>query len=311
MQLKIVTYRELESKDSLLPLLDHAFRWPFNQRVFDQTAKIDPRLKNGPVGFCAVEDNHVVGYVGVMDLTTRTLDGAVEYIGGLYGVATLPSHVRQGISTALINRAHQHFEEENYPFSLLGTSRTLVAHSLYEKLGYTDLLEIPSAYKIIKAKGAVSGQKRKAAKLDLERILRLYIDHVKGKTGLTVRSKAHMRMLKRAEGLKAKECIIGEDGYVLFKHIQDTWVNGVWIRELVALNTKEMSGLLDLVEGKAKDLVYDRAVLDSMLLQVYRSRGYMIQKRSHSVLMIKPLKHARSFSPTYGDEFYVAGLDFF
>ena len=78
MQLKIVTYRELESKDSLLPLLDHAFRWPFNQRSFDQTAKIDPRLKNGPVGFCAVEDNRVVGYVGVMDLATRTLDGAVE-----------------------------------------------------------------------------------------------------------------------------------------------------------------------------------------------------------------------------------------
>jgi hypothetical protein len=29
------------------------------------------------------------------------------------------------------------------------------------------------------------------------------------------------------------------------------------------------------------------------------------------VLMIKPLKHARSFSQIYGDKFYVAGLDFF
>jgi len=309
--MKIVTYRELESKDSLLPLLDHAFRWPFNQRSFDQIARVDPRLKDGPMGFCAVEDNRVVGYVGVMDLATRTLDGTIEYVGGLYGVATLPSHVRKGISTTLIDRAHQHFEGKNYRFSLLGTSRTLVAHSLYEKLGYADLLEIPSAYKIIRVKGAVSAQKREAAKIDLGRILNIYIDHVKEKTGLTVRTKAHMRMLKKAEGLKAKECIVDEEGYVLFKHIQDAWVSGVWVRELVALNTEEMNSLLDFVEGKAKDLVCDRAVLDSRLLQVYRSRGYMIQKRSHSVMMVKPLRHDRSFSQIYGDKFYLAGLDFF
>lgn len=312
--MKIVTYQELDSKNSILPLMDHAFRWPFNQRSFDQIAKIDPRLKDGPVGFCALENGCVVGYVGVMDLATRTLEGATEYIGGLYGVATLPSHVRQGISTALINRAHQHFEGKSYRFSLLGTSRTLVAHSLYEKLGYEDLFEIPSAYKMIRPRGTASKQKKqqkKTTKLDLEKILSIYNDHVKGKTGLTIRTEAHMRMLEKAEGLKAKECVIDKDSYVLFKYIQETWFNGVWIRELVALNTNEIDNLLDLVEGEAKDLIYDRAVMDDKLLKVYLSRGYMIQGRSHSVMMVKSLKRGRSFNQTYGDSFYLAGLDFF
>jgi len=32
--LKVLTYRELESRDGLLPLLDHAFNWIFDERQF-------------------------------------------------------------------------------------------------------------------------------------------------------------------------------------------------------------------------------------------------------------------------------------
>jgi len=309
--MKIVTYRELESKDLLLPLMDHAFRWPFNQRTYDLVVKIDPRLKNSPVGFCAIEGNDLIGYVGVMDLATRTLDGAVEYVGGLYGVATMPSRVRQGICKALMKRAHQHFVDKGYRFSLLGTSRTLVAHSLYERLGYADLLEIPSAYKLLKAKNTVATQRTKNTKLDLGKILNIYNHYMMDKTGLVIRTNAHMRMLKKTEGLKTKECIVSEDGYVLFKSVRDRWINAVWVRELVALNAKEMNRFLGIIEGKAKDLIYDRAVLNNKLLQVYKSRGYMVQNRSHSVMMVKPLRQGKSFSQTYGDEFHLASLDFF
>jgi hypothetical protein len=55
----------------------------------------------------------------------------------------------------------------------------------------------------------------------------------------------------------------------------------------------------------------DRDAPDKALLQVYKSRGYMIEKRSHAVIMVKPLTADVSFRQTYGDKFYVTDMDFF
>jgi GNAT superfamily N-acetyltransferase len=309
--MKILIYRELESTDELLPLLDHAFRWTFNQRTFDKLIKIDPRLKNSPVGFCAVEAGHIVGYVGVMDIVTRTLDGTVEHVGGIYGVATLPSHTRRGVSTTLMNRAHEYFREKGYRFSLLGTSHTIIAHALYQKLGYTDLLECPSAYKVTRTKKAKPKTREKTKKIDFDRLLKIYDRRVKDCTGPVIRDTAYFGMLKKTEGFMPKECLVDEEGYVLLKEIKGMWVNGVWIRELVAQNSKTVNKLLELTERRAKEMIYDRAVMDKELLEVYRSRGYMIQERSHSVMMVKSLTPEASFNQTYGDRLYMTGLDFF
>lgn len=310
--MKILTHRELKSKDDLLPLMDSAFGWLYNPRTYEKFIKIDPRLRNSPVGFSAVENGCTAGFVGVMDLTTRTLNGNVEHAGGVYGVATLPNHVRKGISTVLMNRAHQYFREKGYRFSFLATSHTIVAYEMYLKLGYTDVLERPSAYKVLKQKTAKSAAEERTAKLDLDKLLKVYNECVKDKTGLVVRDKDYLAMLKKAEGFSGKECIIDKDGYVLFKNnVGGPWSRGTWIRELVASDAKEMNRLLEHLEAKAKDLILDRAVMNETLLQVYKSRGYMIQKRSHAVIMVKPLTADASFKQTYGDKFYLTGLDFF
>jgi GNAT superfamily N-acetyltransferase len=158
--MKIIPFRDLESKDGLLPLLDHAFYWVFSQRQFDDLVKIDSRLKNGPVGFCAVEDGQIIGHVGVMDLPTRTLDRSIEYVGGLYNVATLPGYTRKGVCTTLMSRAHEYFMDKHYRFSFLSTSQALVAHALYEKLGYVDLTQHPSVYKVFHGKKTKHSPKR-------------------------------------------------------------------------------------------------------------------------------------------------------
>lgn len=305
--MKILTYRDLQSKESLLPLMDQAFRWPFNPRSFEDLVKIDPRLKDSPVGFCAVENGSVVSFVGVLDLATRALDGTVECVGGIYGVATLPSYARKGIATTLMNKAHQHFKEKGYRFSFLNTSPTLIAHAFYKKLGYADVTEYPSAHKIVEHKKAKPYRKRKIEKLDFDRILKIYNEFSKDRTGFVIRDKAHLKMFKKAEGITARQCIIGENGYVMFR--KDKW--GTWIRELVALNVKEMEMLISQIEEQAKDLVYDRIVLDRTLLQVYKSCGYMIHERSHGVLMVKPLTSNASFIETYGHRLYVSSLDHF
>jgi GNAT superfamily N-acetyltransferase len=310
--MKIVTYKELESKDSLLPLLDHAFGWTFNPRTFETLVKMDPRLKDGPIILCAVENRTAIGTVGVLDLPTRTQNGEIEHVGGIYGVATLPSHTRRGVSTALMTAAHDYFKERGYRFSFLWTSRTLVAHAMYEKLGYTDLFGRQTAHKVLHPKKTRSAKKKEVVKSDLSNTLKLYDEYVKSRTGFVVRDEAYLNMLRRTESLSAKDYIFDENGYVIFKtNVGGPWIKGTWIRELLALNAEAMSRLLGLVEEKSKDLIYDRAVFDDALLKVYRSSKYTIQKRSHGVLMIKPLTNGASFSHTYGPKFYLTSLDFF
>lgn len=259
-----------------------------------------------------MENNQVVGFVGMLDLATRTLKGNVEHVGGIYGVATLPGYTRKGVCTALMNRAHEHFKEKGYRFSLLGTSRTIVAHSLYEKLGYRDLLEAQSAYKVTETTKTEPVEKPASQKLDIRRLLKTYKRHMRSKAGLVVRDEDHFRMFEKNEGLGGKNCLFDKEGYVLFTDIkQGSWVNGVWIRELVASNVKPMNRLLERIEKRAKHLICDRAVLDGLLLEVYRSRGYMVIERSHSVMMVKPLLPEASFPEVYGKEIHMTGLDFF
>lgn len=305
--MRIVTYRELESKDELLPLLDHAFNWVFNQTQFDKFVSIDPRLKNSPISFCAIENERTIGHVGVMDLATRTSDGNTEYVGGLFGVATLPGHTRKGVCTALMKRAHKYFNEKHYHFSFLSTSPALIAHALYEKLGYADLIEYPSAYKALHVKKSKQIRRQHFDSFDPSKILKIYNEYTADRTGFVVRDEAYLKMLKKVEGLKSKQYIVDAEGYVILREDK----SGTWIRELVALNKKQMHKLLGAVHSRTSGPVYDRAVLDPELLDVYKSRGYMIHKKGYSVMMFKPLVPTASFEQTYGDKFYFSRLDSF
>jgi len=305
--MKILTYRDLESKNGLLPLMDHAFRWPFNPQSFEKFVKIDPRLKNSHVGFCAIEGDKVIGFVGVMDLATRTLDGNIEHVGGVYGVATLPGYTRRGISTILMNRAHEYFGDKGYRFSFLTTGHTLVAYAMYTKFGYSDVVTSASTYKVLEPKKAASYKKRENGRLDWDRILRIYNEFTKDKVGFVIRDKMYLRMLKKAERITAKQCIIDEDGYVIFRRDN----GGIWIRELAASTVEEIEKLLMQIEEKAKAVVYDRVTTDARLLKIYSRRNYIIQKESHSIMMAKPLTANASFKQTYGNEFYMSSLDWF
>lgn len=305
--MKIQTYWELESKDGLVPLLDHAFNWVFNQTQFEKFMKIDSRLNKGPVSFCTVEKDRIVGHVGVMDLKTRTLSGDIEYVGGVYGVATLPGHTRRGICTALMNKAHEYFKKKQYRFSFLSTSPALIAHSFYTDMGYVDFVEYPSAYKAFSNGEAKQSKTRKNRRFDSEETLRIYNEFTEQKTGFVARDTLYLRMIRKTEGIRSRQCIIENEGYAVFR--QDK--TGTWIRELVALNQKQMHTLIKRIEEETRGPVYDRAVLDPALFEVYKSRGYTTLKRGYGILMVKPLATGSSPTKTYGDGFYLTRLDSF
>jgi hypothetical protein len=183
---------------------------------------------------------------------------------------------------------------------------------MYEKLGYADWLERPTAYKVSGPKKTEREEKKKAAKFDLDRILTLYNKYVKFRTGFVFRDVAYLKMLKRFESLSGKDCILDKGGYVIFKtNVGGMWIQGTWIREFVALSADAMSGLLRQVEEQSKGPIYDRSVFDNKLLRVYESHGYTIQGKSHGLLMAKPLVSNASVKQVYGDKFYLTSLDFF
>ncbi len=305
--MNIVSYRELELRREFLPLMDQAFRWPFNPKRREEIIDFDPRLRKSPVGYCALENNHVVGFVGVMDLATRTLDGTVEPAGGIFEVATLPSHARRGISTALMQKAHQYFQEQGYRFSFLNTNRALIAYAYYQKLGYTEAAEHQSAYRILENTKTSRPAGNGEGSLDWEKISEIYERYSNRKTGLVVRGKDYYRMLEKWERIQPEKTIITKKGYVFLKEEK----GATFIQEIVSPTIDEANKLIDEVEKKSHAMVCCRVILDDKMLQAYQSRGYIILNRSYSVTMVKQLRKHIKFRQVYGDKFYMSDADFF
>ena len=99
------------------------------------------------VGLCAVERGRVLSSVAVHRFPFRTRQGDCT-CSGLGAVATLPSHARRGLARKVIEEAHRRERESGSPFMLLYTGRSIVAHTLYESLGYRDVLEFPRAVRL-------------------------------------------------------------------------------------------------------------------------------------------------------------------
>jgi len=242
-----------------------------------------------------------------MDLATRTTHGKIEKVGGIYGVATLPECTRRGISTILMNKAHEYFLEKGYKLSLLNTSPTIVAQAMYRKLGYTDASYFPSAYKLIDTNKPKAKRPKVELRLNINGMLELFKAYTRGKTGFVVRDETHLEALKKSERLTAKQCLMSQRGYVVFKKEK----NLVRIRELVAISSEEMSRLLDAVEAEGRTLVFARAILDAQLREIYRTHNFALLERGHGVMMAKPLTSDASFNKMYGKQFYISSLDHF
>ena len=91
--MEIVSYRDLESdsyKEQLSALIDLAFNISITTQEGELISQIDARLRDGPVGFCAVESDRLAGFLGVMDIPTRTLQGSEEMCAGIWGGTTNP-----------------------------------------------------------------------------------------------------------------------------------------------------------------------------------------------------------------------------
>lgn len=86
----------------------------------------------------AVEDNQVLGQLGVFRLPMISINGR-EDVGGVWAVSTHPAHSGRGIASTLLDEAHSRMRAAGLRFSTLGTGRSRVSHKLYQRHGYVDM----------------------------------------------------------------------------------------------------------------------------------------------------------------------------
>ncbi len=305
--MKIVTYRELQPKDEIMMLMELAFWWPICPPDMEERIRTDTRLKTGPVGFCAVKDDRLAGFVGVMNLPTKTIENETETVGGIWGVATNPEFAKQGICKILLEEAHNYFQAQRYRFSFLCTGRTIIAYDIYKKLGYAEVQAInqfPGVYKVFSETESVF--KTTSTLLDSEKIYHIYEEFMKDKTGFAIRQKDFVKMFAHRRRFDPAKSIQKEKGYALLSERQ----NVILVQDLVALDDLTCEELVDQIEQIARGGVIDRLVADQKLLGIYEAKGYKVQKRDDSVLMVKKLTDAE-IEEVYGKSLYISALDWF
>ncbi len=305
--MQIVTYRELEPKDDFMMLMDVAFWWPISPKTMQDRIETDARLKHSPVGFCAVKDGRLIGFVGVMDIPTKTISGETEIIGGVWAVATNPGFARQGICKTLMENALDYFRLQNYRFSFLCTGRTIIAYAIYEKMGYEEVEAVnrlKAVYKVLDK--PESEEKDVQVYLNPEKIYGIYQKFTENKTGFVIRQKDFVTVFGRRKRFDEKKSILKPKGYALLAEGQ----NVMKVQDLVALDYDTYTELIDEIEGLAKNGVINGSVSDETLVDTYKSRGYWTQKGHHGVLMVKSLKDVQ-FDQIYGTSFYIGSLDWF
>lgn len=139
------------------------------------------------MGLCAVEGGNIVASLGVRRFPFRTRSRE-STCSGLGGVATLPSHGRRGFARSLIEEAHRRERAAGSSFCLLYTGRSMVAHDLYESLGYRDVMDFPRAVRLIPHDASPPRRGwlwRKGRRSDRQAIEELHTRYAQGKFGFT------------------------------------------------------------------------------------------------------------------------------
>jgi len=134
--MKILEYNDVDPL-SVLHLTMLALDFPFTPEHAAHIRRTDPRpFPCFTVN--AVEDDQVLGQVGVFRLPMISIDGR-EDVGGVWAVSTHPVHSGRGVASALLEEAHTRMRDAGLRFSTLSTDRYRIAYKLYQQHGYEDM----------------------------------------------------------------------------------------------------------------------------------------------------------------------------
>jgi hypothetical protein len=259
--------------------------------------------------------------VRVLRLPYTFLDGHTETISAIQGVTTRRDVGGRGLAKELLNEVHARERRAGSSFSLLWTSRSNMAHQLYESLGYRDVYTPDLAAR--KVPGRRVGKGRcvlKTAKIgDAVKIERLHAVATRNRIGFTPRPERFIRYLLNLRFTRPDSFrLVLRDGhpvgYLELSEAPD------WVRVSEAVmrgDSSDTAGLLDVLERLAAGrclALWNTFVRDSRSVLV--GRGYSVSDFAYYSLMALPLNgsHAKGQESALGvadPRFVCQALDYF
>ena len=307
--MEIIPYSQLEEKHQLLPLCYHAGHGPLDPRAFEERARLDFRLKQEPRGLCAVEGGRLLGFVGLLEIPTRTVDGP-QVVGGISNVVTHVNYVRRGICTALMEAAHQHFRERGFPFAFLTSYRSLVAYDLYRKLGYVEVDAVsryPLAYSLVERATAAPEESEGVYAPSQEGVAHLFSGFTEKATGFVIRPAEYFSFVVWRKRIDPDLSVQVDGGYALVRE----WQGTIMVSEMVAADHEVQAKLLRALEARSGGMVIDPTVTTAGLAEGYAASNYRLYNGRYDIVMAKPLEADASLEQAYGSDFYISALEWF
>jgi ribosomal protein S18 acetylase RimI-like enzyme len=305
--MEIIPYARLEGKHRMLNLFHQAGLTPFDYR---SRGRGDFRIRTGNEGFCALENGELLGFVGVMEIPSRTLSGSTTNVGGIWGVATDPNYGRRGVARALTEAAHRSFSERGLSFSFLTSYRSWVAYDLYRKLGYMDIPAVAgysTAYSLVEPGNTSGEETHNLPPPSEEDVAKRFATFTKNLTGFVTRPSDCLRYASSRQQISRELCVSSGDGYAL----AGERLGAIFIRELVAFDIQTQARLLSALQYKSRIAILDPAVTTHELLEGYKALNYHTYQGRYSTVMVKALQNDVTFDDVYGSKFYISALEWF
>jgi GNAT superfamily N-acetyltransferase len=272
-------------------------------------------------GVYAVEGDRILSMVRVLRLPYSFLDGHTETLSAIQGVTTRRDVRGRGLARKLLNEVHARERRAGSSFSLLWTSRSNMAHQLYESLGYRDIYTPDlAARRLPKRRVGKDRYRLETAKIgDAVKIERFHAVATRSRIGFTPRPKGFIRYLLnlRFTGPDSFRLVFRDGhpvGYLELQEVPD-WVR---VSEVVMTeDSSDVAGVLDVLErlaaGKCLAL-WNTFVRDSR--SVLEGRGYPVSDFAYYSLMALPLNrsHAKNIDSMLGaadPRFVCQALDYF
>lgn len=309
--MKIITYRELENKEDIFLLMLKSFWAPMSARWFDKFRKYETRIGDGPVGMCGIEKGKLVGFVGMMNIPTRTKKGEIENVGGIYAVAVRPSCMRRGIGRKLLDAAEDYMRNQGTRLSFLTTSRSIVAYKWYCNIGYKDVAEVdrlPHMYKYFKPshKPDKKPNTPKEYRLDNKKAQKLFEIYSQNHCGFVIRTMTDLKAREMDNVYDKKISLAVDGGYALLRISLGT----VQFKEILARTQKAYKKMIKLAEAKAKYASVAIYPFDPVAQKIFEKAGYGRDMGSYGILMCKSLDGTKYYD-LYDKSFLFSRIDWF
>jgi predicted acetyltransferase len=316
--MRVVTYDEVDPEDALILNL-FCFGWPMTKHTVRLLRRSDRRYSKYYGLYALNDEGGAVSQVLVLHIKTRTKHGK-ELVGGIQGVATLPGYSRQGYSTELMRRAHQLLRGAGIRLSFLETSASLVAHGMYEKLGYSTIATFNRGLRAAGRTHTRSSPKLKkyepkhAAALD-----RLFAQQTQGALGFVYRQPRYLNIATSAyPSLADKVWVAVSDGRVIGYVCANSEGRCANVEELVAVDHPARKSMLEAIERKFKPkyISFSKQV-DGKMTRFYEQEGFRIEGPGWGRVMATSLDRSLSdqdIADMYGvneDRFALYSLDGF